>query len=189
METLELIQKHPLKGRREFKLDDEEIHYIISSPLRGEDALSVALCVLDAKPVVNGSILEFVSQINKEPLLEFFIDRPDKPTFDRFVNTLQKRIADEDFGRFYVADGGVNVDVGRLDESISLLKQYVEPAGIEPLLATLFALREQPDDVRCQRHVVAALNELGFVQGQVITYAPYLAYLLSGNGEQSGFLE
>lgn len=182
METLELIQKHPLKGSREFKLDDEEIHYVIKSPLR-DDALSVALHVMDAKPIVNGSTLAFVSQVNREPLVELFIDKPDKQTFDQFVEILKQRIAEEDFSQFNVTDNGVKVDAARLDESVEMLKQYVDPAEIEHLLTALSALQGKPSDIQCQRDVADAFNELGFVQGQVLTYAPYLNHLLYGNEE------
>ena len=181
METIELAQKHPLKGSREFRLDADEVHYVINSPLRNEEALSVPLHVLDAKPETTGSILAFVSQINREPLVELFVNKPDKQTFDQFAQTLKQRITEEDFSRFHVTNAGVTVDSARLDESISMLKQYVDPNEIEPLLAALFALRANPDDVDCQRNVAGAFNELGFVQGQVITYAPYLSYLLTGN--------
>jgi len=187
METLELIQKHPLKGSREFKLDNDEIHYVISSPLRN-DSLSVVLSVLNAKPVTTGSMLAFVSQINKEPLVELFIDNPDKKTFDEFVEVLQQRITKEDFGRFSVTDDGVKVDVARLDESIAMIKQYVDPTEIESLLSTLSELRDKPTDLQCQRNVAEAFNVLGFAQGQVLNYAPYLSYLLSGSGEQTNFL-
>ena len=180
MKKLELQQKHPLKGSREFKLDVEEIHFTISSPLRN-DSLTVPLHVLDAKPVITDSIMKFVSQINKEPLVELFIDSPDKSSFDLFIEALKQRIADEDFSRFRVADDGVKVDPARLDESIRMLKQYVNLNEIESLLAALFALQANPSDVACQRNVADAFNELGFMQGQVLTYAPYLNNLLFGN--------
>lgn len=187
METLELKQEHPTEGSREFKLDAEEVHYTINSPLR-DDELSVALHVMDAEPVVTGSTLTFLSQVNREPLLELLLDLPDKQTFDQFITTLKRRITEEDFSRFHVTDAGVNVDVGRLDESIRMLKQYVDPTEIEPLLSAMFALQSNPGDVQCQRNVADAYNDLGFVQGQVITYAPYLNYLLTGNRDQGSFL-
>lgn len=188
METIEIIQKHPTEGSREFKLDNEEIHYVINSPLRN-DELSVALNVLDAKPVIEGEIMAFVSQVNREPLVELFVDSPNKSAFDQFVATLQERIAAEDFSRFQVSDKGVKVAIDRLDESISMLKQYVDPTEIDSLLAALFALRDKPTDLQCQRDVADAFNELGFVQGQVLNYAPYLNYLLTGNSSQgSNFL-
>lgn len=184
METVELIQKHPLKGSREFRLDADELHYTINSPLRDDESLSVPLHVLEVKPVKTGSILAFISQVNKEPLVELFVDKPDKKTFDQFIETMQHRITAEDFSRFHVTDSGVKVDTARLDESIRMLKQYVDPNEIESLLAAMFALQSSPTDIQHQRDVADAFNELGFVQGQVITYAPYLTNMLFGNTEQ-----
>jgi len=187
METLELRQKHPLKGSRAFKLDNAEVHYVINSPL-GDDELSVALSVLDVKPEITDSIMAFVSQVNREPLVELFIDKPDKATFDHFVKIMQQRIVEEDFSRLHVTDQGVNVDVARLDKSIGMLKQHVDPSEIESLLSALTILQAKPTDVECQRNVAEAFNELGFVQSQVMTYAPYLSHLLSGNGKPANFL-
>ena len=180
MKQLELKQTHPQNGSREFTLDAEEIHFTISSPLRN-DSLTVPLHVLDAKPLVNDSTLEFVSQINKEPLVELFVDSPDKSSFDQFIEALKQRIADEDFSRFRVAEDGVKVDPARLGESIRMLKQYVDLNEIESLLAALFALQANPNDVVCQRNVADTFNALGIMQGQVLTYAPYLNNLLFGN--------
>ena len=178
-----LLQKHPIKGTREFKLSGEELEYSIKSPLRTE-SLSVVLSVLGSEPVISGSMLAFVSQVNREPLVELFLDRPDKETFDAFVSTLRRRIAEEDFSRLRVRDKGVSVDVDRLSETIEMLQTYVNPAEIDTLLSRLAELKANPDDVDCLVNVADAFNELGFVQGQVITYAPYINFLLSGDNEQ-----
>lgn len=174
--TATLLQKHPLKGTREFKLDGDEIHYTIESVLKSE-SLSVVLCILDPDPVVSGSMLSFVSLVNREPLVELFIDRPDKASFDAFVETLRSRITEENFSRLHVTDKPV--DVAGLRESIDMLLTYVNPEEIRPLLAAMHALAEHPAD---RNHLIAVadtFNQLGFVQGQVITYAPYLNFLLS----------
>lgn len=177
-----LVQKHPIKGTREFRLVDDELEYSIQSPLKTE-SLSVVLCVLDPEPVISGSTLAFVSQVNREPLVELFIDRPDKETFDQFVETMRIRITEEDFGRLRVRDNGAPVDVDRLNESIEMLQTYVNPAEIDKLLSALAELKAKPDDVERLANVADAFNELGFVQGQVITYAPYINFLLSGANE------
>lgn len=179
-----LVQKHPLKGTREFKLIDDELEYTIQSPLKKE-SLSVVLCVLDPQPVISGSTLAFVSQVNREPLVELFLDKPDKETFDQFVSTLRQRISEEDFSRLRVRGQGVAVDVGGVTESIEMLRTYVAPDDIGDLLAALLALKENPDDAECLVKLADAFNELGFVQGQVITYAPYINYLLSGVSEDA----
>lgn len=177
-----LVQKHPIKGTREFRLVGDELEYTIQSPLKTE-SLSVVLCVLDPEPVISGSTLAFVSQVNREPLVELFLDRPDKETFDQFVETMRIRITEEDFGRLRVRDKGVPVDVDGVNESIEMLQTYVNPAEIDKLLAALVELKAKPDDVECLTNVADAFNELGFVQGQVITYAPYINFLLSGVNE------
>lgn len=182
--TAALVQKHPVKGVREFKLVGDELQYTIRSPLKTE-SLSVVLCVLDPEPVMSGSTLAFLSQVNREPLVELFRDRPDKETFDQFVETMRLRIIEEDFSRLRVRDKDVAVDVGRVGESIEMLQTYIDPAEIDTLLAALMELKAKPDNVECLVNVVDAFNELGFAQGQVITYAPYINFLLSGVNEDS----
>lgn len=177
--TPTLSQKHPLKGSREFTLLDDEIQYTIKSPLK-EESLSVVLNVLDPEPVISGSTLSFVSQVNREPLVDFFVDKPDKASFDEFVKAMQHRISEEDFSLLRVRDKGADVDVVRLDESLEMLQKFVDPAEIENLLTALLALKANPNDVGCLGDVADSFNALGFVQGQVLTYAPYINYLLSG---------
>jgi hypothetical protein len=180
--TTRLAQKHAIKGSREFELVDDEVRYIIKSPLRTE-SLSVVLNVLDPEPVGSGSTLSFVSQVNREPLVELFLDNPDRETFNQFVSTLQRRIIEEDFGR--VLDKGVDVNVDEVTESIDMLLRYVDPHAIKGLLAALNELKEKPNDLQCLERVAGAFNELGFAQGQVLVYAPYINFLLSGAGAAS----
>jgi len=180
--TTTLLQKHPIKGSREFRLVGDELEYTIQSPLKKE-SLSVVLSVLDSEPVITGSILAFVSQVNREPLVELFLNKPDKETFDEFVSTMRRRISEEDFGRLRVRDNRIAVDPDRVSESIDMLQTYVNPDEIDLLLSALVELKAKPDDVRCLVNVADAFNALGFVQGQVITYAPYINFLLSGDNE------
>jgi len=181
--TTKLAQKHAIKGSREFELVDDEVRYIIKSPLRTQ-SLSVVLNVLDPEPVRSGSTLAFVSQVNREPLVEFFLDKPNRETFDQFVSTMQRRIIEEDFGRLRVLDKGVDVNVDAVTESIDMLVKYVDPQEIEALLAALEELRQKPDSPQCLNRVAEAFNELGFAQGQVLVYAPYINFLLSGVGAE-----
>lgn len=181
--SLTLSQKHPIKGTREFRLVGDELEYSIQSPLKKE-SLSVVLSVLDSEPVISGSMLAFVSQVNREPLVELFLDKPDKETFDEFVSTMRQRIAEEDFGRLRVRDKGIPVEVDRVSESLEMLQTYVNPDEIDTLLSALAELKEKPDDVQCLAKLADAFNELGFVKAQVITYAPYINFLLSGDNEQ-----
>ena len=180
--SLTLSQKHPIKGTREFRLVGDELEYSIHSPLKKE-SLSVVLSVLDSEPVISGSMLAFVSQVNREPLVELFLNRPDKEVFEEFVSSVRQRISEEDFSRLRVRDKGVAVDVERVSETIDMLRTYVNTDEITLLLTALEELKAKPDDIQCLERVADAFNELGFVQGQVITYAPYINFLLSGNNE------
>ena len=182
--TTRLAQKHAIKGSREFELVDDEVRYIIKSPLRTE-SLSVVLNVLDPEPLISGSTLSFVSQVNREPLVELFLDEPDRETFNQFVSTMRRRIIEEDFGRPRVSDKGVDVNVDGVTESIDMLRRYVDPQEIDALLAALEELKQTPDNPHCLQRVAEAFNELGIAQGQVLLYAPYINFLLSGAGAES----
>ena len=178
--TIYLNQKHPTKGIREFELNKDDVQYSLQSPFKSE-SLTVVLSILDPEPVISGSTLFFISVVNKEPLVEFFVNKPDKESFDQFISVMQSRIIKEDFSRFHDRDKMIVVDVDRLDETLSMLRSYVAASEIETLMATLVNLKEEPNNLKCFNDVVQAFNELGFVKGQVVTYAPYIPYLLSGN--------
>ncbi|MCF6190239.1 MAG: hypothetical protein L3J51_07165 [Cocleimonas sp.] len=178
--TSKLVQKHPIKGSREFRLAEDEIQYTIKSPFK-TDSLSVLYDVLNSEPVISGSTLSFISNVNKEPLVEMFLNKPDKKTFDQFVKSLQQKIIENDFGRFRVGDKGIDVDIVRLDESIEMLQKSVDPTEIELLLAALIELKTKPSDIKCQNNVAEAFNDLGFAQSQVIIHAPYINFMFSGN--------
>jgi hypothetical protein len=182
--TTRLTQTHAIKGSREFELVDDEVQYVIKSPLRME-SLSVVLNVLDPEPVITGSTLSFVSRVNREPLVELFLDKPDRETFNQFISTMRRRIIEEDFGRLRVREKGVDVNVDGITESIDMLLKYVDPQEIEGLLAALRELRLNPDNPQCLKRVAEAFNELGFAQGQVLAYAPYINFLLSGAGAET----
>ena len=178
--TTKLVQKHPIKGSREFQLVDDEIQYTIQSPFKTV-SLSVLFDVLDEEPVISGSTLSFLSKVNREPLVVLFLNKPNKETFDQFVKELRLKIVEHDFGRFRAGDKSTDVDIVKLNESIEMLQKYVDPTDIKLLLSALVELKTSPDDVKCQNNVAEAFNELGFTQGQVITYAPYINFLFSGN--------
>jgi len=178
--TTKLVQKHPIKGRREFQLVGDEIQYTIQSPFK-TTSLSVLFEILDPKPVISGSMLSFISKVNKEPLVELFLNKPNKEMFDQFVKNIQQKITEQGFGRFRVGDNGVDVDIVRLNESIEMLQKNVDPTEIECLLSALVELKTEPEDIKCQNNVADAFNELGFAQSQVILYAPYINFMFSGN--------
>jgi len=178
--TPKLVQKHPLKGTREFQLIDNEIQYTIQSPLK-TTSLSVLLDILEPDPVISGSMLTFISKVNKEPLVELFLDKPDKEAFDEFVEKTRQKIMENDLGRFRVTNEGVNVNLAMLNESIEMLQKNVDTSEIELLLSALIELKTKPSDIQYQRKVAETFNELGFAQSQVIFHAPYLNVLFFGN--------
>jgi len=175
-----LVQKHPIKGSREFRLVDDEIQCTIQSPFKTE-SFSVILYVLDAEPVSTGSTLSFISNVNKEPLVELFLDKPNKETFDQFVESVRLKIMENNLGRFRAGEKSADIDMARLNESIEMLQKNVDPTEIELFLSELIQLKTKPNDVKYQNNVTKAFNELGFAQSQVITYAPYINFLFCGN--------
>lgn len=179
--TTTLVQKHPIKGTREFALVEDTVEYRSSGPL-GKEEHTVVLCVLNSQPVVSGSMLQFVSQINQEPLVELFIDKPDKQTFDDFVDKMSRRIDEEDFSRLRVKEK-TTVDGQAVGIAIDMLTSYVTSDEIKPLVSAMQALKENPDDIDTLAKVADEFNKLGLEQGQVLTYAPYLNFILSGVNE------
>ena len=175
-----LVQKHPIKGSREFRLVDDEIQCIIQSPFK-TNSLSVLFDILEPEPIISGSTLSFISKVNKEPLVELFLDKPNKEEFDQFVESIRLTILDNSFGRFRVGDKGVDVDITGLNESIEMLQKNVDPTEIKLFLSALVELKTKPNDIKCQKNVAETFNELGFAQAQVITYAPYINFLFCGN--------
>lgn len=71
------------------------------------------------------------------------------------------------------------VNSQRLAEDISMLKTYLNESEIQPLLNYLEMLEAAPQNEEIFQQVVAAYNALGFQQGAVLTYAPYLKIVLS----------
>lgn len=74
--TNRIVQKHPDLGSREFELVDDMIEYRIKNQFADEE-LTVVLSVLAPEPVVDGSMMYFVSEVNREALIKLFIDLPD----------------------------------------------------------------------------------------------------------------
>ena len=62
-----------------------------------------------------------------------------------------------------------------------MLRTHLDPAQIKPLIAALEALRAAPKNENNLNKVASIFSEMGVNQGQgaVLTYAPYIAILLS----------
>ena len=178
-----IAQKHPERGTREFELVDDAIEYRISGNF-GDEELSVVLSVLAPEPVVDGSMLYFVSEVNREALIKMFVDLPDKETLAQFVSTVQQRIREESFGTLAADNRESEVTQEQVDTTIRMLETNLDPSSITDLLSALRTLSEAPNDRERLDKVVQAFNRLGFQQGAVLTYAPFFTTLLSSTDLQ-----
>ena len=176
--TNRIVQKDPDRGTREFELIDDAIEYRISSPF-GDEELSVVLSVLSPEPVVDGSMMYFVSEVNREALIKLFVDLPDAETFAKFVDTLKQRIKEEDFGKLNANNRKSPITREQVDTTIRMLETNLEPTSIEALLSSLRDLSKAPDSHEQLNRVVEAFNQLGMQQGQVLTYSSFFNTLLS----------
>ena len=176
--TTRILQKHPDRGTREFELIGDAIEYRMSSPF-GDEELSVVLSVLSPEPIVDGSMMYFVSEVNREALIKLFVDLPDAETFAGFVRTLQQRIKEEDFGRLNAENRKSAITKEEVDTTIRMLETYMDPASIKELLTTLRSLSAAPGDHDRLNRVLEAFNGLGVRQGAVLSYATFFNTLLS----------
>ncbi len=176
--TNKIIQSHPDKGTREFELVEDTIDYKISGPM-GDEELSVVLSVLSPEPVQDGSMLYFVSEVNREALIKLFIDLPDADTFAKFVSTLQQRIKEEDFGKLAAENRKSAITRDQVETTIRMLETNMDTDSIDELLTTLRDLVEVPNDRAQLKQVVNAFDSLGMQQGSVLTYAPFFNTLMS----------
>ena len=204
--SMKLVQKHFLKGSREFEIVDDAINVRIKSPLK-EEKITLVLTVLNPEPVVNKPFLEFHSRVKCGPLLSLLIDKPNTEEFNAFVNELKRR-AREEYNAFAGLKSGsiperlagnvyqeppdfeeprknrveknVNpVSAARVDEAIQMLERHLDVEEIKPLLTVLEALKAEPENESNFGQLVKAFDDLGSRQGAVLTYAPYISILLS----------
>ena len=71
------------------------------------------------------------------------------------------------------------INTAKIEESISMLKQYLDADALAPLLSVLQEMTTRPDDAALVDRLFEVLNGLGILQGAVLTYAPYLGILTS----------
>ena len=173
-----IVQKHPDRGTREFELVDDVIEYRIASPF-GDEELTVVLSVLSPEPVVDGAMMYFLSEVNREALIKLFVDLPDAETFAAFVRTVTLRIREEDFGKLSADNRKSVITREQVDTTIRMLESNMDPASIDDLLLALRGLSEAPGTHERLDRVVEAFNGLGVQQGSVLTYAPFFNSLLS----------
>lgn len=181
--TDRIIQQHPDLGTREFSLVDDTIEYRISNQF-GDEELVVVLSVLAPEPVVDGPMMYFLSEVNREALVKVFVDLPDAETFANFISTMQRRIKEESFGTLDAGNRQSAITRDQIDTTIRMLETYLDPdslkaAPLSALLSSMQQLSEAPEDKARLAHVVEAFNNLGMQQGPVLTYAPFFNTLLS----------
>ena len=73
------------------------------------------------------------------------------------------------------------VDPQSIENSIQMLKQHLGEEEITPLLAVLEALVEDPQNETLVKQLSDVFGGLGILQGAVLTYAPFIAIVLSDN--------
>ncbi|MDH5180951.1 MAG: hypothetical protein OEZ39_15610 [Gammaproteobacteria bacterium] len=78
-----------------------------------------------------------------------------------------------------IKNKGQPVRVDDIDIALRMLKTYIDPVKISQLLTALETLKTETDNEAYQAQVIAAFNELGGMQGAILTYAPYLNIFVS----------
>jgi hypothetical protein len=198
---MKLIQNQLFKGTREFEIVDDSVFVCIKSPFK-QEKLTVDISTLNPEPVVNGSELEFHSRAKSESLFSLLLyrantliqrvleeggafagveavshesSRPEAPGWNVYEEPPEFDKPDGTRQEYEVP----SINVGRVDEDIAMLRTYLNEEDIKPLLNALEALKSEPQNEAIFQQMVDAYNKLGFHQGAVLTYAPYLKALLS----------
>jgi len=203
---MKLVQKHFLKGSREFEIVDDTVNVRLKSGFK-EKELTVMLKILNPEPVENGPFLEFHSRVKCDPLVSLLINKPNAEEFNVFVNELKQRARHEynafaglrsgsmpeglaanvyeeppefdEPGRQRADKKAKPVNVANINDAIKMLKQHLDAEEIKPLLVALEALGSNPEDGANFDRLSEAFDAMGHRQGAVLTYAPYVSILLS----------
>ena len=72
-----------------------------------------------------------------------------------------------------------SINVADIDIALQMLNNYLDSQDINPLLSSLDTLKTEPQNEAYQAQVITAFNDLGSLQGAVLTYAPYLNIFVS----------
>jgi hypothetical protein len=200
-----LIQKQLFKGAHEYEIVGDQLNVRIKTPFKDETH-SILLSLLNPEPVINRSRLEFVSRVDGKPLVSLMLAKPNTLAFNDFINTLKQRALTEhnaspEFKPIDIREGLAanvyeeppefdetddairrvkqDVNVEEVDTAIRMLQTYLDPALTKELITALEALRAAPKNEANLNKVESVFSEMGINQGAVLTYAPYIAYLLS----------
>ena len=71
------------------------------------------------------------------------------------------------------------IDAAGIASSIEQLQERLGKDDVAPLVAALEAMKRNPQDSALMDQLCEAFDGLGIMQGAVLTYAPYLAVILS----------
>jgi len=74
---------------------------------------------------------------------------------------------------------GQAIKVADIDIALRMLKMHMDTQDIYPLLSALETLKKEPQNEAYQAQVVNVFNDLGSIQGALLTYAPYLNIFVS----------
>ncbi len=78
-----------------------------------------------------------------------------------------------------IKNKGQPIDIADIDIALKMLKTYLDVQDISLLLSALETLKSEPQNEAYQIQVINAFDELGTLQGAVLTYAPYLNVFVS----------
>jgi hypothetical protein len=200
-----LVQRQLFRGTHEYEIVGDQLNVRVKTRFK-EESLSILLSVLNPEPVIDRSSVAFVSRVNGEPLVSFQLAKPDAQTFNAFVNHLKQQALAEynafsglRTGEPVAGPGGNSFDeppdfgdpdelvvpthreirVDEVETAIRMLKTHLPPGECADLIEALEGLRDSPEDQTRLGRVVEVFSGLGGHQGAVLTYAPYLAFLLS----------
>lgn len=79
-----------------------------------------------------------------------------------------------------------SVSALEIEESISMLEQFLDAEALAPLLRVLRELSKNPDDDALLTRLAEIVDGLGMMQGAVLTYAPVIAGFLSDDPFSDG---
>ena len=80
-----------------------------------------------------------------------------------------------------IKNRGQPVKVVDIELALKMLNKYMDSQDINPLLSALGTLKTETQNETYQAQVIDAFNNLGHLQGAVLTYAPYLNIFVSDN--------
>jgi hypothetical protein len=205
--TTRLTQKHLFRGTQDLEIVGSELKIRKKPPFRPAVHSSVPLTVLGPEPLLSPVAVSFASRASGQVLVSLTIGKPDAQTFNEFFNELKARVlgasgtaSGQAAGDRAAAFNGnvkdappefaddhdaitirIRHEVKRdeLELAIGMLRSYLNDTEIKPFIEALEDLKSDPNDEARLIEVARLFAGLGIGQGAVLTYAPYLAFLLS----------